>query len=1149
MALKAVSTSVGGGGGTIDLAANSVAANPTAGTAAAQSVTIGGPLSDRVFIGAGGNLVAQAGADYYLVGVADNSGFVGSTIVGAGTQYYSALRSPTSSAAFSITGAATGTANTTWASFITLLGDPGAGAFAAGDAKSVIYASVSDPTAVASCRVIIARRGPDGTETNVLTSASTSFSNTAVAGLSVLADKLAATALTFGPYERLIMRVQFARVSGPASFNITLTSDGIGNRSTVGDTVTGAGVVSPQYGQYDVRSLGAVADALTYTDGLATSGAANLSSASATFRQNDVGKPFFLNGGGVGGLAGAPWAGTIATVIDANNIVLSGTVDTTTSGVQTLVGAIIGDDGIGGTAGYYLPGVDTISVVGGTSSITAVLNVTATTINPPIGTTPAIAIASAGSGGTPGNYLFETNGGVGTPAVIRVIVDATGVAISVSQTGQTGLFTTNPSTSACPLVDSVSGLTGLTISIATIGVAIVTVNTAGSYTVIPTDPFATGAGSTSGATGCTLDGSWSGSGQFLYGTNARDAIASAINLANTAWLTTRTIVRIPAGNYLLDGAVLPALSTPVLVEGDGVNQTNIILAPTYAGPGVFAPSDLFPNTRVTPAIGSIGAPTQALYGCTIQNLTITGNRSSANRQSGIVTYGRVDGLFVNNVRAEYLNGSAIWTGNFGATLNGFLRETTIQNGYFRNCGASGFPVLNLDSVGTTAGDNFIRLLNINLPFTQGVGLSLTDHTTKRDGVKTIYIDGFRGERRLDTATFPVIQIGSPTDLSACTNVFMNNIHLVATAANTSALVLYGMTEATRPHDISINGLFINGPMLGTGVTIYAGYNIYINAEQVGGRAASIASGNHSDYRATTTAGVGSTSSTVVTAAGPAADNGNAGAAAVMTVPCEFTGVQSGTTTLTVTVVASGRLLPGAVITTLNRGCATVVSQLTGSAGSTGTYQMSFAQTFSSTPLSAVYTESRNVVSYVASTKTSTIGPLQGSAATWTNTPVSGDSISFQSLVDIDIYINGNGQEAFYTYALGSGVAALITSPVIASGIPTGAGTIARDMTFTGDVKFTTGSNITATGTNQAGAYLITKAVTIFDTVAPGAGTVLPPWSENDHRKIINRGANSLLLYPASGAQLEALGANNPGTITSGGAADAYADTTNLWRVT
>lgn len=78
------------------------------------------------------------------------------------------------------------------------------------------------------------------------------------------------------------------------------------------------------------------------------------------------------------------------------------------------------------------------------------------------------------------------------------------------------------------------------------------------------------------------------------------------------------------------------------------------------------------------------------------------------------------------------------------------------------------------------------------------------------------------------------------------------------------------------------------------------------------------------------------------------------------------------------------------------------------------------------------------------------------------------------------------------------------------------------------------SGITATGGNQATAYQLRKQVTVFSTVPFGSGCVLPSaYAAGTPPIIMNRGANSLFVYPAQGDQIESLGTNFPYTCNAG----------------
>ena len=74
--------------------------------------------------------------------------------------------------------------------------------------------------------------------------------------------------------------------------------------------------------------------------------------------------------------------------------------------------------------------------------------------------------------------------------------------------------------------------------------------------------------------------------------------------------------------------------------------------------------------------------------------------------------------------------------------------------------------------------------------------------------------------------------------------------------------------------------------------------------------------------------------------------------------------------------------------------------------------------------------------------------------------------------------------------------------------------------------------ITATGTAQAGGYPVTKAFTVFTTVASGAGALLSV-APNQEFGVTNLGANALLVYPPVGAAINGGSVNAPGTLAAG----------------
>lgn len=91
------------------------------------------------------------------------------------------------------------------------------------------------------------------------------------------------------------------------------------------------------------------------------------------------------------------------------------------------------------------------------------------------------------------------------------------------------------------------------------------------------------------------------------------------------------------------------------------------------------------------------------------------------------------------------------------------------------------------------------------------------------------------------------------------------------------------------------------------------------------------------------------------------------------------------------------------------------------------------------------------------------------------------------------------------------------------------------------------TGLTATGTDETDAYEVTFAKNAFTTVASGTGAILDSdAAPGDTQMIYNGGANALTVYPPSGAQINALGANNGMLLATNTACQFYCITTTLW---
>jgi len=75
--------------------------------------------------------------------------------------------------------------------------------------------------------------------------------------------------------------------------------------------------------------------------------------------------------------------------------------------------------------------------------------------------------------------------------------------------------------------------------------------------------------------------------------------------------------------------------------------------------------------------------------------------------------------------------------------------------------------------------------------------------------------------------------------------------------------------------------------------------------------------------------------------------------------------------------------------------------------------------------------------------------------------------------------------------------------------------------------------VTASGTNQATAAALSAGVNVVTSVAPNTGVVLPSGGVTT---VMDKGANTLNVYPASGAAIDSNATNSPVLIGVGGSA-------------
>jgi hypothetical protein len=172
------------------------------------------------------------------------------------------------------------------------------------------------------------------------------------------------------------------------------------------------------------------------------------------------------------------------------------------------------------------------------------------------------------------------------------------------------------------------------------------------------------------------------------------------------------------------------------------------------------------------------------------------------------------------------------------------------------------------------------------------------------------------------------------------------------------------------------------------------------------------------------------------------------------------------------------------------------------------------------------------------------GPASGSAATPT----------FRAIVPLDL---GTGSATANNVLLGNQTwgtvpnAGLTNSSLTIGTTAISLGTTAATLTAFGadQETFSTAATVSAAGSTQGTATAITKDFNVATTVAASTGVVLPTATVGRRIIVINKGANALAVYPASGAAIDALSANASVSVPVGGWIEFNASTTTQWYST
>jgi hypothetical protein len=104
-----------------------------------------------------------------------------------------------------------------------------------------------------------------------------------------------------------------------------------------------------------------------------------------------------------------------------------------------------------------------------------------------------------------------------------------------------------------------------------------------------------------------------------------------------------------------------------------------------------------------------------------------------------------------------------------------------------------------------------------------------------------------------------------------------------------------------------------------------------------------------------------------------------------------------------------------------------------------------------------------------------------------------------------------------------------------------------DVTSTGDITLSTTAAVTAAGTAQGDATVLTKTYNIVTTATADQGVVLPDAATGKVAKVINATAVNIKVYPASAEQIDSLGTNVAKNLAPGASLEVVATSGSLWK--
>lgn len=898
-----------------------------------------------------------------------------------------------------------------------------------------------------------------------------------------------------------ISNIQGANVSGAVAYATTANSVAGANISGQVANALVAGTVYTN-AQPNITSVGTLT-------GLAVSGnitAANVSVTSGILSGN---------GSGLTNLAGANVTGTVANAMyatTAGSATTANTAATVTTNAQpniTSVGAL-----------------SSLSVVGNLSSGNANLG-NLVTANYFSGDGSLLTNISVGAG----SYIVNGNSEVRIDANsnVRITVGGTANVLTVSNSGAT----------------VIGNLSANNINATLVGGTITTasqpnITSLGTLTALDVNGIAT-----LGAIGnIKISGGSNNQVLVATGTGSNLAFITATSLTTAPGANTQVLFN-DAGSFQANANLTFNKTTGTLSSQALSVTANGTFGNVYANSGTVRGSLLTGTltTNAQPNITSVG---------TLTALTVTGNINAGNIQGGnlltgnflagtlitaaqpnITSVGTLGSLTVTNkVTAGQLQGDGGNISNIqGANVSGAVATATSATTATTATSATTAATVttaaqpNITSVGTLTG------LTVN-------GNTTVGRAIVNPGIVTTNVHAFTVLQTWNNAN---------TQFSA----IEANITDTASAAN-SLLIDLQISNVSKFAVSKEGNVFYSGVITGngSGLSAIAGANVTgtVATATTAGTVTTNAQPNITSVGTLITLNVNNT----VTAVSFTANTG------------VFTGNGSALTTLNASNISSGTLAQARLANS-----SLTINGISISLGGSATITANTTQTLTlgSYLTGTSFNGGTAVTATVDATTTSTASKIvarDANANIYANnavfTTVSGNGSGLSAIAGANV----TGTVANATYATSAGSATTATSATTAGTVTTNAqpnitstGTL-TSLTVSGNISAQANVNmngfvirsvatgIAASGSTQATATAIAKEMNLVTTVTSGTGVLLPPAVAGMAITIINTSANSLLVYPHVGGNINGAAANTAFTQPSGATLQFVTPNTTDW---